>query len=50
MSLPILIEVLYQFRKKPYITRIYIDYDCTVSNDGDTLKRTAKNCSPLQQK
>ncbi len=48
MSLPTLIEVLYQFRKKPYVTIIYVDYDCTVSKDSNTLKRTAQNCSPLQ--
>lgn len=49
MSLTKLIEVLYLFCNKPYITRIYVDYDCTVSKDSDTLKRTAKNCSPLRQ-
>ncbi len=37
ISLPKFREVLYQFCKKPYITRIYVDYDCTVSKDGDTL-------------
>lgn len=50
MSLSKLIEALYPFCKKPYITKIYVDYDCTVSKDSDTLKQTAKNCSPLQQK
>ena len=48
MSLSKLIEALYPFCKKPYIAKIYVDYDCTVSKDSDTLKRTAKNCSPLQ--
>lgn len=49
ISLPKFREVLYPFCKKHYITRIYVDYDYTVSKDSDTLKRTAQNCSPLQQ-
>ena len=49
MRLPKLIEMLYLFCNNHYITRLYIDYDYTVSKDGDTLKRTVQNCSPLQQ-
>ena len=37
ISLPKFREVLYLFCKKPKITRIYVDYDCTASKDGDML-------------
>lgn len=44
MSLPKFREVLCPFCKKPYMTRIYDDYDCTVSKDGDMLNGWMSGC------
>ena len=37
-------EVLCPFCKKPYMTRIYEDYDCTVIHDGQTLNGWVDRC------
>ena len=44
MSLPKFWEVLYQFCNKPNITRIYVDYDCIASKDGDMLNSWMSGC------